>query len=55
MIERFLFSAVPLHDRDGAIRFLKPTSLTVVHSMSGNTWSYLRLTAYGFLRLSEGA
>ncbi|HEX8814513.1 MAG TPA: hypothetical protein VF753_03345, partial [Terriglobales bacterium] len=40
--------------RDGAIRFLKLTSLTVIHLMSGNAWSYLRHMAYGFLRLSEG-
>ncbi len=41
--------------RDGTIRFLKLTSLTVIHLMSGNAWSYLRHVAYGFLRLSEGA
>ena len=35
--------------------FSETTSLTVVHWMSGNTWSYWRLAAYGFLRLSEGA
>ena len=35
--------------------FSETTSLTVVHSMSGNAWSYWRLAAYGFLRLSEGA
>jgi hypothetical protein len=33
---------------------LKLTSLTVIHLMSGNAWSYLRHVAYGFLRLSEG-
>ena len=52
---RFLFHVVPFHCCDGAIRFLKRTSLTVIHSMSGNAWSYLRLVAYGFLGLSEGA
>jgi len=31
------------------------TSLTVIHLMSVNAWSYLRHVAYGFLRLSEGA
>ena len=31
------------------------SSLTVIHFMSGNSWSYLRLAAYGFLGLSEGA
>src|SRR5215472_9549754 len=40
--------------RDGTIHFLKLTSLTVIHWMSGNAWSYLRHVAYGFLRLSEG-
>ena len=29
------------------------SSLTVIHFMSGNTWSYRRLVAYGFLGLSE--
>jgi|SRR5271167_962496 len=53
--KRFLFSVVPFHFHDGADRFLKPISLTVVHSMSGNAWSYWRLVAYGFLGLSEGA
>jgi hypothetical protein len=27
----------------GASHFLKPTSLTVIHFVSGNAWSYLRL------------
>jgi len=31
------------------------TSLTVVHWMTGNAWSYWRLVAYGFIRLSEEA
>ena len=49
------FPVVPFVCRDGAIRFLKQTSLTVIHLMSGNAWSYLRLVVYGFLGLSEGA
>jgi hypothetical protein len=53
--KRFLFPVVPFHCGDGAIRFLKPTSLTVIHLMSGNAWSYLRHVAYGFLGLSEEA
>src|SRR6266436_8913905 len=52
----FLFPpVVPFHGGDNAIRFLKRPSLTVIHLMSGNAWSYLRLVAYGFLGLSEGA
>src|SRR6266576_806977 len=31
------------------------SSLTVIHFMSGNAWSYLRLVVYGFLGLSERA
>jgi len=31
-----------------------PTPI-VVHWMSGNAWSYSRLVAYGFIRLSEEA
>ena len=46
---------VLFHYGDGAIGFLKATSLTVIHSMSGNAWSYLRLAAYGFVGLSEEA
>jgi hypothetical protein len=53
--ERFLFVVVPCPCCGGAIRFLKPSSLTVIHSMSGNAWSYWRLVVYGFLRLSEEA
>jgi hypothetical protein len=33
--------------------FLKRNKPDVVHSRSGNAWSYRRLWAYGFLRLSE--
>jgi hypothetical protein len=51
----FFSPVVPFHFRHGAIRFLKRTSLMVIHPMSGNAWSYLRLVAYGFFRLSEGA
>jgi hypothetical protein len=39
----------------GVRPFSETTSLTVVHWMSGNAWSYWRLVAYGFIRLSEGA
>jgi hypothetical protein len=54
--EKRFFPVVPFFCyRDGTIRFLKLTSLTVIHLMSGNAWSYLRHVAYGFLRLSEGA
>jgi hypothetical protein len=52
--ERFLFPVVPYLRCDGA--FVSETSsLTVIHFMSGNAWSYLRLVAYGFLGLSERA
>jgi hypothetical protein len=53
--ERFFPPVVSFHGCDNAIRFLKRPSLTVIHLMSGNAWSYLRLVAYGFLGLSEGA
>ena len=29
------------------------SSLTVIHFITGDAWSYLRLVAYGFLGLSE--
>ena len=35
--------------------FSETTSRTIVHSRSGNAWSYRRLSAYGFLRLSGRA
>ena len=35
--------------------FFETSSLTVIHFMSGNAWSYRRLVAYDFLGLSEGA
>ena len=35
--------------------FSETSSRTVIHSMSGNAWSYRRLLAYGFLGLSERA
>src|ERR1700687_2706670 len=47
--KRFLPPVVPYPYRDGVIRFLKPTSLMVIHWMTGNAWSYRRLVAYGFL------
>jgi hypothetical protein len=51
---RFCFlPVVPFYFRDGAIRFRKLTSLTVVRFHSGNSWSYLRLVAYGFLWSSK--
>src|SRR6516164_7716862 len=54
--EMRLFSpVVPFRCCDGAHRFLKQQAGTIVHSKSGNAWSYRRLWAYGFLRLSEGA
>ena len=34
--KRFFSPVVPFHYLDGAIRFLKRTSLTVIHSMSGS-------------------
>ena len=51
----FLSPVVPFRCRRRRRSFSETTSLTVVHWMSGNTWSYWRLAAYGFLRLSEGA
>ena len=40
----------------GVIRFLETDKQSlVIHWLSGNAWSYLRLVAYSFLRLSEGA
>src|SRR5216684_7557111 len=53
--DTFFPPVVPFHGCDSAIRFLKRPSLTVIHLMSGNAWSYLRLVVYGFLGLSEGA
>ncbi len=40
------------HGRDGAIRFLKLTSVTIAELQP---WSYWRLSAYSFLGFSEGA
>src|SRR5215475_15127911 len=48
-------SGLPFHVVTAPNVFLNTTSLTVVHSMSGTTWSYWRLVAYGFVRLSERA
>jgi hypothetical protein len=52
---RFLFPVVPFRCRERRQSFSETTSLMVVHWMSGNAWSYLRLVAYGFIRLSEEA
>ena len=52
----FFLPVVPLHCCDGAIRFLKQTSPNGLSALiGGNSWSYLRLVAYDFLWLSEGA
>ena len=51
----FFFPVVPFRCCDGAHRFSETTSRTIVHSRSGNAWSYRRLWAYGFLRLSGRA
>jgi hypothetical protein len=51
----FAVVEVPFRCRDGRPSFSETTSLTVVHCMSGNAWSYWRLAAYGFIRLSEEA
>src|SRR6266446_3987480 len=49
--ERFLFPVVPY---PCLAPFVSETSsLTVIHFMSGNAWSYRRLVAYGFLGLSR--
>jgi hypothetical protein len=44
-----------LHCLPAAPFVSETSSLTVIHSMSGNAWSYRRLVAYGFLGLSERA
>jgi hypothetical protein len=50
------FSSLWFHTLVATAPFVSETSsLTVIHFMSGNTWSYLRLVAYGFLGLSERA
>src|SRR5271168_301765 len=51
----FLFPVVPFPCRDGAIRFLKPTSLPFIPSKGANPWSYLSLLAYAFLGLPKRA
>src|SRR6266481_6675118 len=51
-LERFLFPLVPYPCCDGP-SVSETSSLTVIHFMSGNAWSYRRLVAYGFLGLSE--
>jgi len=53
---RNVFSSLWFHTLVATAPFVSETSsLTVIHFMSGNTWSYLRLVAYGFLGLSERA
>jgi len=53
------FSSSPVvsfHYHDGANRFHETDKLFLLLSyIDGNAWSYLRLVAYGFLRMSEGA
>src|ERR1700676_5599376 len=53
--EPFLFAVVPLSLLWRRHSFSETSSLTVIHSMSGNAWSYRRLVTYGFLGLSERA
>src|SRR5258708_14654421 len=52
--ERFLFPVVPYLVATAPF-VSEISSLTVIHFMIGNAWSYLRLVAYGFLGLSERA
>jgi hypothetical protein len=53
---RYVSCSLWVHILAVAAPFVSETSsLTVIHFMSGNTWSYLRLVAYGFLGLSERA
>jgi hypothetical protein len=54
--EFLLFPVVSFHYHDGANRFHETDKLFLLLSyIDGNAWSYLRLVAYGFLRMSEGA
>src|SRR5258707_8315705 len=53
--ERFLFAVVPYPVLWRRHSSSETSSLTVIHSRSGNAWSYRRLVAYGFLGLSERA
>jgi hypothetical protein len=53
---KYVSSSLWFHTLVATAPFVSETSsLTVIHFMSGNAWSYLRLVAYGFLGLSEGA
>ncbi len=53
---RNVSSSLWFHTLVAAAPFVSETaSLTVIHFMSGNAWSYRRLVAYGFLGLSERA
>jgi hypothetical protein len=54
--EFLLLPVVSFHYHDGANRFHETDKLFLLLSyIDGNAWSYLRLVAYGFLRMSEGA
>jgi hypothetical protein len=45
---------VSFHYHDGANRFFETDKLLLLLSyIDGNAWSYLRLVAYGFLRMSK--
>src|SRR6266480_8167588 len=51
---RNVSSSLWFHTLVATAPFVSETSsLTVIHFMSGNAWSYLRLVAYGFLGLSR--
>src|SRR6266446_10338194 len=53
---RNVSSSLWFHTLVATAPFVSETSsLTVIHFMSGNAWSYRRLVAYGFLGLSERA
>src|SRR3989440_651593 len=56
LIATMRLSSLWFHTLVATAPFVSETSsLTVIHFMSGNAWSYLRLVAYGFLGLSERA
>ncbi len=53
---KYVSSSLWFHTLVVTVPFVSETaSLTVIHFMSGNAWSYLRLVAYGFLGLSGRA
>ena len=55
-VSLFPFPVASFHYHDGANRFPETDKRSLLLSyIGGNAWSYLRLVAYGFLRLSEGA